>query len=65
MDKIILLLVLFWGFNYAQTYKAEKVHGSVKVQAGSSENWIEVKDNDELKANSLIMTGKNSSVRLK
>lgn len=65
MDKIILLLVLFWGFNYAQTYKAEKVHGSVKVQAGSSENWIEVKDNDELTANSLIMTEKNSSIRLK
>ncbi|HVO73828.1 MAG TPA: hypothetical protein VMT35_07380 [Ignavibacteriaceae bacterium] len=65
MIKMIFLLLLFWGSNYAQFIKAEKVTGSVKAQALSSENWVDVKDNDELKAGTVIMTGKNSSIILK
>jgi len=64
MNKVILFLFLFYCFNFAQTYKAEKIKGSVKAQISSSENWTEVKENTEFKENTLIMTGKNSSVRL-
>jgi hypothetical protein len=64
MNKILLFLIFLSCFHYAQTFKVEKITGSVKIQAGSSENWEEVKVNSELRENAVVMTEKNSYVRL-
>jgi len=65
MEKklLILSLILFCSVN-AQTYKVEKVKGTVKVQVGSSETWLDVSEGIILQSNSIISTNKNSLVQL-
>ena len=60
----LLLFVIFANVTFAQAYKAEKVKGDVKVQIGASENWIDVNDGMDLKTNSIISTGNNSSIQI-
>ncbi len=48
----------------AQTFRIEKVSGTVKVQRGTSEVWMEGLVGEELDVNSVIETGENSSVTL-
>lgn len=60
----VILLAAVPLLLHAQTFRADNVIGSVKVQKGTSENWTAVSPGDELTANSLIETGKNSSVTL-
>ncbi|MEO8398447.1 MAG: hypothetical protein ABI550_01390 [Ignavibacteriaceae bacterium] len=63
MKLIIFLAVFICSFTLAQN-KIEKIKGDVKVQIGSSENWINAKEGMELKNNWFISTGENSSVQI-
>lgn len=64
MKKIILFLLIIYNLGFAQTFKAVHVNGDVRVQIGTNENWVKVSENSQLPANSIITTGKNSSVML-
>ena len=61
---ILFLVIILTDITFAQAYKAEKVKGDVKAQIGASEKWIDVKDGMELNANTIISTGKNSSLQI-
>ncbi len=47
-----------------QNYKIEKVSGNVKVQIGTSENWIDVKPGMTLQSNSVLLTDKESFITI-
>jgi hypothetical protein len=48
----------------AQSFKVEKVTGSVKLQSAGEEKWIHVKVGESIGINSMLMTEKNSSVSI-
>lgn len=56
-----IFIILISGLTFAQTYKIEKVSGSVKI-LDSNDEWINAKAGIKLSANSIITTEKNSSV---
>ena len=60
----VILLIAAPMFLQAQTFRIEKVSGTVKVQKGTSETWTEASAGEALGVNSVIETGKNSSVTL-
>ena len=61
---ILFLVIILTDISLRKAYKAEKVKGDVKAQIGASEKWIDVKDGMELNANTIISTGKNSSLQI-
>ncbi len=61
---ILFIVIILTDITFAQSYKAEKVKGDVKVQIGANENWFDVKDGMELNANTILSTGKNSSLQI-
>jgi len=63
--KTVLVLFLLSFTLYAQTYKIEKIDGIVKVQIGTDEKWVDVKEGTVLKSNSTLKTGEKSSVKIK
>ena len=63
-EKILFVLIILVSSITAQQFKASEVKGDVKYQQGTSEDWVEVKNGEELKSNGFISTGKNSSVRI-
>ena len=63
--KMVLVLFLLSFTLYAQTYKVEKIDGIVKVQVGTDEKWVDVKEGTVLKSNSTLKTGEKSSVKIK
>ena len=63
--KTVLVLFLLSFTLYAQTYKVEKIDGIVKVQIGTDEKWVDVKEGTILKSNSTLKTGEKSSVKIK
>ncbi len=65
MKKVILYLILCAGLIFAQEYTVTKVNGDVKHQPGGNETWITINKGDILDENSVVSTGKNSSVVLK
>lgn len=62
MKKIIFISLLFISSTFSQKYLVETISGTVKVQIGPSEKWIDLKEGTELSSYSTIATGKNSSV---
>lgn len=64
MKKIILLVCISLNFAFAQKFYVERVFGTVKVQMGSSEKWISLKEGTELLPYSTISTEEKSSVVL-
>lgn len=64
MKKILILCLLFGVVTFSQTYKVEKVSGTVKTLTNGSDKWIEVKSGTELSPNSIINVEKNSSVKI-
>lgn len=64
MKKIILLVCISLNFAFAQKFYVLSVFGTVKVQMGSSEKWISLKEGTELSPYSTISTGEKSSVVL-
>ena len=64
MKIVLVLLFISAGITLAQKCYVESVAGTVKAQFGSSEKWMEVKEDSELPLYSTVSTGKNSSVIL-
>ncbi len=62
MKKLFLLLIVFAGITFAQTYKIEKVNGSVKI-LDLTDKWADAKEGNILSQNSILVTENNSSVR--
>jgi hypothetical protein len=65
MKKVIIGLILFNVILSAQTFLTEHARGDVKAQIGLNENWTNVKDGSDFNANTVIETGKKSSVEIK
>lgn len=64
MKKILILCLLYSLVTFSQSYKVEKVSGTVKALTNGSDKWIEVKSGSELSPNSIINVEKNSSVKI-
>lgn len=64
MKEILILCLLFSLVTFSQSYKVEKVSGTVKALTNGSDKWIEVKSGTELSPNSIINVEKNSSVKI-
>ncbi len=64
MKKILFIIIAITGILSAQSFKVDKVVGNVKAQIGTSEKWVEVRSGDSYDANTVLQTGKNSSVQL-
>lgn len=52
------------GFVSAQNFTVKKTAGKVSAQIGTNENWTAISVNESLPVNSIIETGKNSSVQI-
>ncbi len=63
MKTLLLLLISVVVLN-AQSFKVEKINGTVKQLAAGEENWIEVRSGENINPTSMLMTEKNSSVRI-
>jgi hypothetical protein len=63
MKNIILILIVA-SVSFAQTFNVEKVNGKVKVLSDGSEQWHEVKSNSQISSNSILITEKNSSIKI-
>lgn len=64
MKKILIISLIFSVIAFSQSYKVEKVTGTVKALTNGSEKWSEVKSGDELSPNTIISVEKNSSVKV-
>lgn len=71
MKKLFLFIFIFSLTlsitinSFAQKkYKVEKVSGNVKVQIGTSEDWIEVKPEMILNSNSVLLTDNKSFITI-
>ncbi|MGQ9797886.1 MAG: hypothetical protein ACUVRG_01130 [Ignavibacterium sp.] len=64
MKKILIISLIFSVVAFSQSYKIEKVTGTVKALTNGSDKWIEVKSGTELSANSIINVEKSSSVKI-
>jgi hypothetical protein len=64
MKNLLLILIISSELTFAQKCYVESLTGSVKVQIGSNEKWVDVKEVTELPSYSTISTGQNSSVVL-
>jgi len=59
MMTAVLTLSLF-----AQSYKVEKVEGTVKALIGNSEQWVDVKEGSMVSSSTVLMTDKNALIIL-
>jgi len=63
MKKLILIL-LFTGSLFAQSFTVEKLSGDVKYQNGDSEDWTSIKKDTKVNDDAIIVTSDNSFVEL-
>lgn len=49
---------------FAQSYKVEKVEGTVKALIGNSEQWVDVKEGSMVSSSTVLMTDKNALIIL-
>lgn len=63
MKTIIIILITFLT-SFAQVYTVEKFTGTVKVLKGSAEKWENIKLNDKLSDNDLVLAEEKSSLTL-
>lgn len=63
MKKLILIL-LFTGSLFAQSFTVEKLSGDVKYQNGDSENWTAINEGTKVNDDAIIVTADNSFVEL-
>ena len=64
MKKIILILIISFTVGFSQTFKVEKLSGSVKILSGNSNSWQDLKPDMKINSNSIISTDKNSYVKI-
>lgn len=62
--RIIVTLIISTGSLVAQQLKVTEVKGEVKYQSGTSEKWVDVKNEDVLQPSGFVSTGKNSFVKI-
>ena len=65
MKKIILFIIISFTIGFSQTFKVEKLSGSIKILSGNSNSWQELKPDMEINSNSIISTDKNSYIKIK
>lgn len=65
MKKFLIIVLLASEICFAQSFKIEKLKGDVKALIGTSENWMTVKNGDEINSDAVLTTGKNSSVQVR
>ena len=63
MKRLILFIMTITSLTFCQSFKAEKVMGSVKV-LGPNDKWVGVKEGTILSSNSFIVANKKSSVKI-
>ncbi len=64
MKRLIFIFLIIAGVISAQEFTVKSVKGKVLAQKGTSEELVEVKVGDKLSGSDLILTEKNSSIRL-
>ncbi len=64
MKKILLITVILACSLFAQSYKVEKVQGTVKALIGNSEQWVDVKEGTMVTSSTVLMTDKNALIVL-
>ncbi len=62
--KLLFFSLLLTTLVYTQSYKVEKITGTVKSMQGNSETWTDVKEGSFLQGNTMIMTDKSSTILL-
>ena len=62
--KFLILFLMVSTIVVAQSFKAADVKGQVKFQSGSEESWTKVEEGSLLDIESVVATGRNSTVRL-
>jgi hypothetical protein len=60
---LFALFIIFTGLSFSQSYKIEKVNGTVKI-LDSNDKWQNAKEENVISANSLLVTEDNSSVKI-
>ena len=63
MKKIFLFILMIAGIGFCQSFKVDKVTGTVKV-LDSNDNWTEVKEGTTIPSNSILVADKKSSVKI-
>ena len=63
MKKIFLLVITITSLTCCQSFKVDKVSGTVKA-LDSNDNWTEVKEGTSLPLNSILAADKKSSVKI-
>lgn len=64
MKKIMIMTAILACSLFAQSYKIEKVQGTVKALIGNSEQWIDVKEGTMVSSSTVLMTDKNALIVL-
>jgi len=64
MKWILFITLAAASFISAQTMRVQKIKGNVSAQIGTNENWTKVNPDESFPINSIIETGKNSSVQI-
>ena len=59
MKRLIVFIMTITSLTFCQSFKAEKVTGSVKV-LDSNDKWVEVKEGTILSLNSFLVADKKS-----
>ena len=62
--KKLILISLFTGSLFAQSFTVEKLSGDVKYQNGDSENWTAINEGTKVNDDAIIVTADNSFVEL-
>jgi hypothetical protein len=62
--KFLILFLMVSTIVVAQTFRAIDVKGQVKFQSGTEESWAKVEEGSLLKIESVVATGRNSTVQL-
>lgn len=64
MKKILLFCLILVTITFSQSYKVEKITGTVKTQNQTADEWVTIREGISLNNKSMLLTEKNSTVTL-
>ncbi len=64
MKKVLIIFILMCFVVPAQSFKVEKIKGTVKAQIGSEEKWVDLKAGNVVYPNTTLVTGDKSFILL-
>lgn len=64
MKKVFIIFMLLAVIVPAQSFKVERIKGTIKIQVGPDENWVDLKAGNVVYANTTLVTGDKSFVQL-